>query len=271
LFHRALASEAGQLRQVSDQGRFAMMARGGRALYGQAIGILLFDGRRYPVLPGDVANASSYDFPVRLKVVKGLFDVPEPPEHWIDGCPPAGAQLMRQAAIELRDEGVRAIVTACGFFVSVQDYLATAAGVPVFTSPLIVVPLISRMLGNRKLGILTASSSLLDRAFQRVAGITDEMNVVIQGIEESTEFYATHMGGTRIDMDVDLLRAEIVGVAQRFFERHPDMAGLLVECSNLPTFSADIQQVTGLPVFDFITFTRFIHSSVVQKSYAGFL
>lgn len=248
-----------------------MMARGGRALYGQAIGILLFDGRRYPVLPGDVANASSYDFPVRLKVVKGLFDVPEPPEHWIDGCPPAGAQLMRQAAIELRDEGVRAIVTACGFFVSVQDYLATAAGVPVFTSPLIVVPLISRMLGNRKLGILTASSSLLDRAFQRVAGITDEMNVVIQGIEESTEFYATHMGGTRIDMDVDLLRAEIVGVAQRFFERHPDMAGLLVECSNLPTFSADIQQVTGLPVFDFITFTRFIHSSVVQKSYAGFL
>jgi maleate cis-trans isomerase len=247
------------------------MARGGRALYGQAIGILLFDGRRYPVLPGDVANASSYDFPVRLKVVKGLFDVPEPPEHWIDGCPPAGAQLMRQAAIELRDEGVRAIVTACGFFVSVQDYLAAAAGVPVFTSPLIVVPLISRMLGNRKLGILTASSSLLDRAFQRVAGITDEMNVVIQGIEESTEFYATHMGGTRIDMDVDLLRAEIVGVAQRFFERHPDMAGLLVECSNLPTFSADIQQVTGLPVFDFITFTRFIHSSVVQKSYAGFL
>jgi maleate cis-trans isomerase len=271
LFHRALASEAVQVRQVSDQGRFAMMARGGRALYGQAIGILLFDGRRYPVLPGDVANASSYDFPVRLKVVKGLFDVPEPPEHWIDGCPPAGAQLMRQAAIELRDEGVRAIVTACGFFVSVQDYLAAAAGVPVFTSPLIVVPLISRMLGNRKLGILTASSSLLDRAFQRVAGITDEMNVVIQGIEESTEFYATHMGGTRIDMDVDLLRAEIVGVAQRFFERHPDMAGLLVECSNLPTFSADIQQVTGLPVFDFITFTRFIHSSVVQKSYAGFL
>lgn len=248
-----------------------MMARGGRALYGQAIGILLFDGRRYPVLPGDVANASSYDFPVRLKVVKGLFDVPEPPEHWVDGCPPAGAQLMREAAIELRDEGVRAIITACGFFVSVQDYLATAAGVPVFTSPLIVVPLLSRMLGNRKLGILTASSSLLDRAFQRVAGITAEMNVVIQGIEESTEFYATHMGGTRLDMDVDLLRAEILGIAQRFFERHPDMAGMLVECSNLPTFSADIQQVTGLPVFDFITFTRFIHSSVVQKPYAGFL
>jgi len=248
-----------------------MIAKGGRALYGQAIGILLFDGRRYPVLPGDVANASSYDFPVRLKVVKDLFDVPEPPTRWVDGKPPAGALLLREAAIELRDEGVRAIVTACGFFVGVQDLLAASAGVPVFTSPLMVVPLLSRMVGNRKVGILTASKSLLDSSFLHAAGITETMNVVIEGIEESHEFYATHMGGKRTDMDVDLLRDEIVGIARRFFERHPDMAAMLLECSNLPTFSADIQQATGLPVFDFITFTRFIHASVVQQPYIGFL
>ncbi|MCY7305585.1 MAG: aspartate/glutamate racemase family protein [Rhodoferax sp.] len=248
-----------------------MIAKGGRALYGQAIGILMFDGRRYPVLPGDVANASSYDFPVRLKVVKGLFDVPATPDRWIDGKPPVGAELLREAAMELRDEGVRAIVTACGFFVAVQDHLAAAAGVPVFTSPLIYVPLLSRMVGNRKIGILTASKSLLDSSFLGTAGITDAMNVVIEGIEESREFYATHMGGKRTDMDVELLRNEIVGIAKRFSDRHPDMAAMLLECSNLPTFSADIQQVTGLPVFDFITFIRFIHASVVQKPYDGFL
>ena len=248
-----------------------MIARGGRALYGQAIGILLFDGRRYPVLPGDVANASSYDFPVRLKVVKGLLDVPAPPERWVDGEPPEGALLMRDAAIELRDEGVRAIVTACGFFVGVQDLLAASAGVPVFTSPLIYVPLLSKMVGNRKIGILTASKSLLDNAFLRAAGITGAMNVVIEGIEDSHEFYATHMGGKRTDMDVDLFRAEVVGIAKRFFDRHPDMAAMLLECSNLPTFSVDIQQATGLPVFDFITFTKFIHASVVQQPYTGFL
>lgn len=248
-----------------------MIVQGGRALYGQAIGILLFDGRRYPVLPGDVANASSYDFPVRLKVVEGLFDVPGPPQCWVDGRPPDGARRMREAAIALRDEGVRAIVTACGFFVSVQDHLAAAAGVPVFTSPLILVPILSRMVGNRKLGILTASRSLLDHTFLSAAGITEQMNIVIEGIEDSTEFYATHMGGTRIEMDVDLLRSEIVGIARRFFEQHPDLAGMVLECSNLPTFSAEIQQVTGLPVFDFITFTRFIHASVVQQPYTGFL
>lgn len=223
------------------------------------------------MLPGDVANASSYDFPVRLKVVDGLFDVPTTADRWINGKAPAGADLLREAAIALRNEGVRAIVTECGFLVSVQDHLATAAGVPVFTSPLMLVPLLSRMLGNRKLGILTASKSLLDRSFLCAAGITDDMNVVIEGIEDSREFYATHMGGTRIEMDVDLLRDEVVGIASRFYQQHPDMAGLLLECSNLPTFSADIQQSTGLPVFDFITFTRFIHASVVQRPYCGFL
>lgn len=243
---------------------------GGRAHYGHAIGVLLFDGRRYPAQPGDVANASSYDCPVRMKVVKNLFDVPPPPQLWPGGEAPESARLMRDAAIELRDDGVRAIVAACGFFVSLQDYLAKAAGVPVFTSPLILIPLISRMLGNRKLGILTASKALLDKSFLDVAGVTNE-NIVIQGIEESTEYYATHMGGKRIEMDLDLMEREVVGIAARFAKAHPDMAGLLIECSNLPTFSAAIQRETGLPVFDYITFVKFLHASIVQTPFRGFL
>lgn len=248
-----------------------MKVTGGRAHYGHALGVLLFDGRRYPVLPGDVANASSYGCPVRMKVVKGLFDVPPPPALWPDGQAPEGARLMREAAIELRNDGVRAIVAACGFFVALQDYLAEAVDVPVFTSPLIVVPLLSRMLGNRKLGILTASKSLLDDSFLRVSGITPAMNIVIQGIEESTEFYATHMGGTRIEMDVALLEREVVGIAARFARAHPDMGGMLIECSNLPTFSAAIQRATGLPVFDYFTFTKFIQASILQAPFDGFL
>lgn len=248
-----------------------MKVTGGRAYYGQAIGILLFDGRRYPVLPGDVANASSYDVPVRLEVVPGLFDVPPPPRLWTGGEAPDGARRMRDAAIALAGQGVRAIVTACGFFVALQDYLAKAVSVPVFTSPLILIPLLSRMLGNRKLGVVTASKSLLDAAFLEVAGVTEDMNVVIEGIEDSAEFYATHMGGTRIEMDAAKLRGEVVGIAARFARAHPDMAGMLIECSNLPTFSAEIQQETGLPVFDYFTFVKFIQASVVQAPFRGFL
>ena len=248
-----------------------MKVTGGRAYYGHAIGVLLFDERRYPILPGDVANASSYDLPVRLKVVQGLVDVPPPPQLWPNGQAPVGARLLRAAALELQNEGVRAIVTACGFFVAMQDYLTEEVSVPVFTSPLILIPLLSRMLGNRKIGILTASKSLLDEAFMEVAGATKKMNLVIQGIEDSAEFYATHMGGKRIEMDVDLLRDEVVGIAKRFAKAHPDMAGMLIECSNLPTFSADIQRETGLPVFDYFTFVKFVQASIVHTPFRGFL
>ena len=248
-----------------------MKVTGGRAYYGHAIGVLLFDERRYPILPGDVANASSYDLPVRLKVVQGLVDVPPPPKRWPNGQAPVGARLLRAAALELQDEGVRAIVAGCGFFVAMQDYLTEEVSIPVFTSPLILIPVLSRMLGNRKIGILTASASLLDDAFMEVAGATKKMNLVIQGIEDSAEFYATHMGGKRIEMDADLLRDEVVGIAKRFAKAHPDMAGMLIECSNLPTFSADIQRETGLPVFDYFTFVKFVQASIVHTPFRGFL
>jgi hypothetical protein len=49
-----------------------MIITGGYPHSGEAIGILMFDKRRYPMAPGNVGNASSYDYPVRLKVIKGL-------------------------------------------------------------------------------------------------------------------------------------------------------------------------------------------------------
>ena len=249
-----------------------MKVRGGRAYYGEAIGIALFDGRRYPMVPGDVGNASTYGYPVRLKVVKGLLACPPPPSAW-QGAPPREVDLLCQAVREFRAEGVRAIVTCCGFFSAVQDVLAReAGGIPVFTSPLILVPLLDRMLGaGRKIGILTASKSLLDEGYLRASGIEARHNVVVEGIEDSTEFYATHMGGTRIEMDVELLRREVVGIAARFAQAHPDMTAMILECTTLPSFAADIQAATGLPVVDYVGFMDFIHRTVVQRRYDGFV
>ena len=59
-----------------------MLIHGGYPYYGEAIGILMFDGRRYPMAPGDVGNASTYEFPVRLQVVEGLTWYPPPEALW---------------------------------------------------------------------------------------------------------------------------------------------------------------------------------------------
>ena len=248
-----------------------MKLKGGRAYFGQAVGILLFDGRRYPMAPGDVGNASTYGFPVRLKVVPGLIDTPSPPEAWAGGKPPREVELLVAAARELEVEGVRAIVTCCGFFSVVQDALAQAVRVPVFTSPLLLVPLLHRMFGGREIGILTASKRLLVEGYLRAAGIGPDHRVAIAGLDESSEFNATHMGGTRIEMDVAKLRDEVVAIAASLARDRPDLAAIVLECTTLPSFAADIQAATGLPVFDYVAFIEFVYRSVVQHRYDGFV
>ncbi|MFT5507646.1 MAG: Asp/Glu/hydantoin racemase [Hyphomicrobiaceae bacterium] len=249
-----------------------MQLRGGKQYYGEAIGILIFDDRRYPTLPGDVANASTYDFPVRLKVVKGLVNVPPPTAPGPFEGYPADVQLLVRAVEELNEDGVRAVVTACGFFSGVQEVLAQASRVPVFTSSLMLIPIIAQMIGQqRKVGVLTASKDLLTPDFLESVGVNANHNIVIAGAESSAEYYATHMGGKRLTMDVDLMRAELVDVARELHADNPDMGALLVECSNFPSFSTDFQEATGLPVFDYIAFIELMYRSVVQRPYNGFL
>jgi hypothetical protein len=51
---------------------------------------------------------------------------------------------------------VGAITTSCGFLVKFQRELAAAVSVPVFTSSLLLVPFVHRLLApGRRIGILT--------------------------------------------------------------------------------------------------------------------
>jgi Asp/Glu/hydantoin racemase len=124
---------------------------------------------------------------------------------------------------------------------------------------------------DRSVCIITASERLLVSDYLTAVGIEVDMPVHIVGMEASTEFYATHMGGTRKTLDVDLQRREIVEITRNAVIRYPDIGALLLECSQLPTFSADIQEAVNLPVFDYIGFIDMIYCSVVQRRYTGFL
>ncbi|MDP6531421.1 MAG: hypothetical protein QF375_05985 [Arenicellales bacterium] len=83
---------------LSDSGAKVV---GGKPYYGEAIGVLLFDHRRYPMIPGEVGNACSYDFPVRMKIVPGLDDNPYPLIYGEDGELVPEVQIMVQAVKEM--------------------------------------------------------------------------------------------------------------------------------------------------------------------------
>src|SRR5262249_20126592 len=111
----------------------------GQMIGGHAVGIIVLNVG-YPLIPGNVANATTYPFPVRFKVVEGA-DIPSLL---------AGERRLLEpslrAAEELVTDGCRAIVGACGYFARFQSEMAEALSVPVFTSSLCQASMIAASL-----------------------------------------------------------------------------------------------------------------------------
>src|SRR2546425_3835634 len=124
--------------------------RGGFNQYGFTVGIFILD-TGFPRMPGDVGNAATCPFPVRYHRVSGA-DPDLVVRRGAEGLLPAFVQGARA----LEGEGVGAITTSCGFLAKYQQELAAAVRVPVFTSSLLMVPLVHRLLpAGRRGGLLT--------------------------------------------------------------------------------------------------------------------
>lgn len=236
-----------------------------RSWDGQAIGILILDAA-YPCVPGNVGNATTFPFPVRYKEIRGSSI-----ERLLNERDPELLKPFIEGAKELEAEGVRAITGACGFMALFQKQVAQAVQVPVFLSSLLQVPFIYRTLSSgQKIGIITANSKCLtDEHFANV-GITPEMPVVIYGMEDQTEFY-TAVLEEKGTMDSNLVEKEVVGVASRMIEENPEIAAILLECSDLPPYAQAVHAATGRPVFDFITMIKYVHSALVPTGYQGYM
>jgi hypothetical protein len=238
-------------------------ARRGQVAYGYSVGIVCLE-YFLPFIPGDVGNASTYDFPVLYREVKGATC-----DAIIVRQDPAMLPIVLEAAEDLVGQGVKAITSDCGYFGAYQREIADALPVPIFLSSLMQVPFILSMLGpNRKVAALVANgASLSDRVLDAL-GIHDTSRIIFRGLEDKPEFRRTVLDecGT---LDVDAVEQEVVEAALEVHAEHPDVGALLLECSDLPPYSAAVQAATGLPVFDWIGFINYVHQAVVAKPYTG--
>jgi Asp/Glu/hydantoin racemase len=233
-----------------------MRVRGGQNVFGYSIGILMLD-TRFPRIPGDMGNAGTFDFPVRYHRVDGAA-----PDRVVRKGPRELLDDFVDGARSLEREGVRAITTNCGFLAQFQEELAAAVSVPVFTSSLLLVPIVHRMLApGRSVGVMTVDASSLRPAHYAGAGIRDDIPVVVAGLETEKEFTRVLLDD-ELELDVDACRAEHRAVASRLVAAHPEIGAIVLECTNMPPYRADIQAVTGLPVFDITTLVRMVHDAV---------
>jgi hypothetical protein len=230
--------------------------RGGFNQYGFAVGILMLD-TQFPRIPGDMGNASTFPFPVRYQRVEGA-DPDLVVRRGAAGLLPA----FIEGAHQLQHEGVGAITTNCGFLVKFQRELAAAVRVPVFTSSLLLVPLVHRLLPpGRRVGIMTVNAGTLIQEHLDGAGIGGDIPIAVAGMETEKEFTRVLVGNELV-LDVDAAREEHVRVARRLVAEHSDIGAIVLECTNMPPYAADIQRETGLPVFDIVSLVTMVHAAL---------
>ena len=125
------------------------------------------------------------------------------------------------------------------------------------------MPLVHRMLPpGRRVGVLTVDASALTAEHLIGAGIGPDLPLAVAGMEGEKEFTRV-MIGDEAELDVDLAREEHVRVARRLVADHPNVGAIVLECTNMPPYTADIQRATGLPVFDVVSLVHLVHDSVV--------
>ena len=181
-------------------------------------------------------------------------------------------KLVAYAAKQLELEGCRAICGACGYFGHFQRRVAEAMDIPVYLSSVVQVPWIRTGLKKgQKIGVLCADGkNLTPELFYECNASKEDFDAcVVKSAGHLPEFSA--LMERRGHFDNEILRNELIGLAKEIVEENDDVGAILLECSDMPPYAADIQRAVNLPVFDFITMINYVHQSVAQRPYYGFM
>lgn len=232
---------------------------GGKAIYGASVGILMLDAR-FPRIPGDMGNATTWPFPVLYRVVRKATPdlvVRRGATGMLDDFIEAGQDLVR--------DGADGITTNCGFLSLFQRELSSALQVPVATSSLMQVSLVNRLLPpGKRAAILTISASTLTHRHLVAAGVPDATPI---GTTEGGREFTRAILGNEPELDVEAARQDNVDAAMALCRQHKDIGALVLECTNMVPYAADIRAATGLPVFSIETFVSWFQASLVPRRY----
>ncbi|MCX5517358.1 aspartate/glutamate racemase family protein [Kaistia defluvii] len=147
----------------------------------------------------------------------------------IDGRAEGLLDAFIAAALDLVAHGAGAISTTCGFLALYQKALAAALPVPVATSSLLQIPIVERLLPRgRTVGVLTMDAAKLTPDHFAAVGV--DHPVPTEGLPR-------------------------------------DVGAIVLECTNMPPYAAEISRALGLPVYDIVTLGDWLMAGVKPRVY----
>ncbi|VVE11019.1 aspartate/glutamate racemase family protein [Pandoraea fibrosis] len=230
-----------------------------RVVHGVTLGILMLD-TGFERLPGDIGHASTWDFPVQYALVKGVTG----PQVMSPG---AGGSLDRfvEAAHDLVALGVDGITTSCGFLAAYQSELQARCPVPIATSSLLQIPMISRVLPfGKRVGVLTARREAMTPAHLSQVGAP--LDLPIAGLRETSHFFNSQLHNAA-SADPSRNFSDLLGCAQELLAAHPDVGAIVSECTNFSPYSAALADTLKIPVFDIVSMIEWFHYGLRPKRF----
>jgi Asp/Glu/hydantoin racemase len=237
----------------------ARIARGGKAIYGARVGILMLEAR-FPRIPGDMGNATTWPFPVLYKVVAGAS-----PQRVVRERAAGLLEPFLDAARELVRLGADGITSNCGFLSLFQDQIAAAAGVPVAISSMMQVPMVNRLLPpGRRAGILTISAATMTAEHLARAGVPG--GTPVMGTDGGREFTRAILGDEDA-LDVAAAERDILDAGAELVRRNPEVGAIVLECTNMAPYARALAEHVGMPVHDIYSFVTWFHAGIAPRDF----
>ncbi len=234
-------------------------ATGGKTIYGASVGILMLESR-FPRIPGDGGNAMTWPFPLLYKVIANAT-----PERVVRERAEGLLDAFIAGAKELVALGADGITTNCGFLALYQRELATACSVPVASSSLMQVPWVRSLLPpGQRVGVVTVNAESLTEAHLVAAGAPADTPVI--GTEGGTEFTRVLLGD-ELELDVAKACDDVIGAGRALIERDADVGAIVLECTNMGPYAAQMQRALDVPVYDFVSFVTWFHAGLRPRRF----
>lgn len=209
----------------------------------------------FPRIVGDIGNVDTWSFPVLYKIVEQatadqvvLHQAHNLLSKFID----AAGQLVAQ--------GADGITTSCGFLSRFQAPLAAAVNVPVASSSLLQVAMVQAMLpSTQTVGVITISSDTLTKAHLEAANVP--LNTPIVGTDNGRALTRVILND-ETDLDVEKARTDVIDAGRRLLEENSQVGAIVLECTNMAPYAADLQFALGVPVYSIVSFINWFHAGL---------
>jgi len=112
---------------------------------------------------------------------------------------------------------------------------------------------------------VTVSAATLTPA--HLAAVNAPADTPMAGTENGREFFRVLIQAEKNDMDVALARQDVIEAGLDLARRHPEVGAIVLECTNMPPYAADMRAATGLPVYDIYSMITWFHAGLRPRNF----